>query len=248
VIYDKKRYMKVRGIVLDSKGLPSGKMVNPNASIVCTLLAGISPIYKNGSLQTIFDGPFSIRKRNSTTTRDVSASTDRTGRASFVSGSLASAEVFQDNDLPITLGQEQSYDWTTCRSGNRQGTNLYELDDGKVAVAIPGEPVVFIFGRKAPIGSSISSRTGNANSRSNSLTQDPWGGERPNRMDASRAGGVLYLLEIQYYLSIETGQVRSSCLMFVVLSFILFSHFFPLLLLLFLSLSLFQCHDIYLVN
>jgi hypothetical protein len=209
--------MKVRGIVLDSKGLPSGKMVNPNASIVCTLLAGISPIYKNGSLQTIFDGPFSIRKRNSTSTRDVSASTDRTGRASFVSSNLASAEVFQDNDLPITLGQEQAYDWTTCRSGNRQGTNLYELEDGKVAVAIPGEPVVFIFSRKAPIGSSISSKTGNA-SRSNSLTQDPWGGDRANRMDASRAGGVLYLLEIQYYLSIETGQVRSLAL---------FSHVLP---------------------
>lgn len=204
VTYDKNRYLKVRGIILDSKGFPGGKAISPNSSISCTLLAGISPIFKNGTIQTILEN-LTARKRASTNSRDVSSNTNQSSsRASFV-GQSASTEVFQDNDLPITLGQESFYEWTTCRPGHRQGPNLFELQDGRFSVAIPGEPVTYIFSRKAP----VPHRT--HGSRSGSLaTGDPWGGESHrssmNRMDSSRSGGMLFLVEIHYFLSIETGQ------------------------------------------
>jgi hypothetical protein len=36
---------------------------------------------------------------------------------------------------------------------------------------------------------------------------------RNNRVDASRAGSSFYLVEIQYYFRLETGQVTSSSLL-----------------------------------
>jgi hypothetical protein len=137
---------------------------------------------------------------------------------------------FDHSDNPVTIGQEHVFEWLTCRAGHRQ-SNLTEMTDGRFAVTLPNEPIVFIFSRRAPnaaggVGTSATAtrlsrsgslapdytRTGRASSSANNNNSSAAASaslfdmNRNNRMDASRAGSALYLVEIQYFFRLETGQ------------------------------------------
>lgn len=215
---DTNRIIKVRGILQDSKGNPCGQAIAQQKVIANTLLAGICPVNRVGEVQGSLEW-LPQRRRTSTTTTH-KEEPKNVGRASFVSsgsGSNASAAAIadaassSDADLPITLGQEYLYDWAICKPGHRQG-NVTELEDGLFAVTIPSEPVVWIFSRRATNGAAAPTTR---SSRGGSFSRPSIGGgvgveswfetSRPNRMDASRSGGMLYLVEIHYYFRLETG-------------------------------------------
>lgn len=110
--------------------------------------------------------------------------------------------LFLVSDVPISSQPDLQFDWSSCKPGHRQG-NVTELGDGQFSVCVPGDPVVWIFSRRAPgaaptrMGRSGSLGGADASAFNNS----------PNRNDFSRAGNLLYLVEVQYYFRLETGHV-----------------------------------------
>jgi hypothetical protein len=121
------------------------------------------------------------------------------------------------------------YDWSLCKPGHRQSTNnIVQLPDDKFAVCIPGEPVVWIFSRKPPlVDPSSVSPTGIVAPLPNQWSPRPASKrvgrsaagevcEWPEGDGAGNAGqgdrrssapyGTVYLVEIQYFLRLKTGQ------------------------------------------
>eukprot|EP01039_Chlorochromonas_danica_P002589 gene2589-2831_t len=215
VTCDTNRIVKVRGILLDSKGNPCGQPIPQNKIISNTLLAGICPINRSGEISSITDFQ-SQRRRASTTTnvahREESKSTNRPSFSNVATSSqdaCVSADTMGLNevDMPISLGQEHLCDWVTCKPNHRQG-NVTEMEDGLFAVTIPNEPVVWIFSRRATGVTGVSStRLSRPGSTSRGELPELWfDSSRSNRMDTSRSGGLLYLVEVQYFFRLETGK------------------------------------------
>jgi hypothetical protein len=212
---DANRLVKVRGVLLDSRGNPCGQPVSSTKVAASTLLAGICPVTKAGEVKTSLDWQPPGRRRNSIPTyaNDVKtssrssfvASGSSVGGAGSTGGNTDSGS--SDADVPVSLGQEQLYDWSVCKPGHRQGQTI-ELEDGLFAVTIPGEPVVWIFSRRAPTGSV--SRSSSLSRLSASGTEAWFESGRQNRLDSSRAGGMVFLVEVHYYFRIETGNVSAS--------------------------------------
>jgi hypothetical protein len=150
-----------------------------------------------------------------------------------------------ERDIPPTFQHEHLHDWSICKPGHRQG-KVVELGDGKFAVEISGEPVVWIFSRSASGSLSSTPPAGNVAGGNNKfLTNSIWQNaqqaqqaqahgkqKKPTgptgtqqvpstpmstseslfattmRSDSSRAGGIVYLLEVHYMIRLQTGQVR----------------------------------------
>lgn len=216
VTCDANRIVKVRGILLDSKGNPCGQPIPQNKIISNTLLAGICPINRSGEIGSITDFQ-SQRRRASTTTnvthREESKSTNRPSFSNVATSSqdacvAADTMGLNEVDMPISLGQEHLCDWVACKPNHRQG-NVTEMEDGLFAVTIPNEPVVWIFSRRATGVTGVSStRLSRPGSTSRGELPELWfDSSRSNRMDTSRSGGLLYLVEVQYYFRLETGKV-----------------------------------------
>jgi hypothetical protein len=272
---DANRIFTVRAMVCDGKGQQVGCHISSTAVIHSTLMVGICPVNKTGSIQTAPGGRVARRRSSSSnvppnTSNNVSGTggvggsgggtgnigmgggsvTDRgsivgNARSSLVGNTSGNGNVsgndgmddgctimggadFDHSDNPVTIGQEHVFEWLTCRPGHRQG-NLAEMSDGRFAVTLPNEPIVFIFSRRAPNATSAGVATTTRLSRSGSLAPDYtragrasssannagnsaaasaslFDMNRNNRMDASRAGSALYLVEIQYFFRLETGQ------------------------------------------
>lgn len=199
----------MRGIVLDSKGAPVGQAVAHNKVISSTLLAGICSISRHGKVQCNTENRPQRRKASvANSTRESMAA----GRPSITMASAAQAlaELQQDSDTPVTLQQDYLYDWSSCKPGHRQG-NVCELGDSKFSVSVPGEPVVWIFSRRAPgvaansVGPGHHSRAGSMSNLS--VTSESMFNGNSGRTDHSRSGNLLYLVEVQYYFRLETGHV-----------------------------------------
>lgn len=102
------------------------------------------------------------------------------------------------------------FDWCSCKPGHRQG-NVTELGEGLFSVSVPGDPVVWIFSRRAP-GAAPAQRLGRSGSLGLGDASSAFGGlgnNSPSRNDFSRAGNLLYLVEVQYYFRLETGHVST---------------------------------------
>lgn len=223
---DANRIVKVRGLVLDMSGNPCGRAVAMNKTLACTLLAGICPVRRDGEVQNSIEWQ-PQRRRASTSQHKEEAK--NVGRASYVAGSNSSGAVSvsssselggaTDADMPVTLGQECLYDWSICKYGHRQGV-VTEMEDGLFAVVIPGEPLAWIFSRKPPLGGIAnnganggrSSISGGRPSIAGTLESYFDSGSRSNRGDISRSGGMVYLMEIQFFLRLETGNVSPPSL------------------------------------
>lgn len=224
---DLNRIFKVRGILLDQRGNPSGQPILPTSVIHSTLMTGICPVTKTGSIQATLENRPVRRRSSAANPKEAERGTASTTRGSLansagnsINGSMVGGAGGSggdaDFDIPVSLGQESNFEWFTCRPGHRQG-NIAEMDDGRFSVTLPGEPIVFIFSRRAP-GSSFTSGTPVQRlSRAGSLAPVPentsssastfFDSNRNNRMDASRAGNLFYLVEVQYYFRLETGNV-----------------------------------------
>lgn len=209
---DNYRYIKVRGIVLDSRGAPVGQPVAHNKVISSTLLAGICSVSRQGKVQCNTENRPARRKSSVTSGREsVSVGVSRQSISMAAAAQMA-ADIAADCDTPVTVQQDYLYDWSSCKPGHRQG-NVVELGDSRFSVTVPGEPVVWIFSRRAP-GLAVSSVAASARSaRSGSMAQMNvtaetfFSSNNSSRSDHSRSGNLLYLVEVQYYFRLDTGNV-----------------------------------------
>jgi len=165
VTSDEQRVLRLRGIILDEKGLPSGRPVSTSKSVLCCLLAGVAPVSRDGVI-------FSMGAKDSRTARRKSANisssmlrgTDSmstiTKRQSLVSGSIgggsasnasaaAAAAAIEAEDAVTSVYESTAYDWSCCKPGHRQG-RVIELGDNRFSVEIAGEPCEWIFSRSLP--------------------------------------------------------------------------------------------------
>lgn len=241
VTFDNNRIIKVRGILLDNKGFPNGKAISPTALISSTLLIGNYSLSKSGRLQCCSELP--LRKRASTnSTKEATQASNSNRNFSGTNSSNFGTENSQDFDLPFSANHENYCDWSYCRPAHRHG-GCIELDGGKFGITIAGDPIMFIFSRRSPAiqvqRNSISfDNLSSLRSGKQGQVDAPFDANRNNRMDSSRLGDSIYLVEIVYYMKMETGQVifRNNFFITFIVDFVLFRH------------SLCQCREIYMVN
>lgn len=169
--------VKVRGIVVDVKGTPSAQPIATNRIISTCLMAGVSPIFRDGNIENL---------------SELKAWSRRKGQGTIITNET-------DIDTPVTQNNEKLYDWSHCKPGHRQG-HVIELGDNKFSVEISGEPAVWIFSRS--LQSSSVFRRG---SMRGSNIADSFMGGSTSRGDSSRSGGFVYLTEVQYHIKLESG-------------------------------------------
>lgn len=209
---DAVRLVKVRGIVMDSKGMPSGYAVMNDKTIMSTLFCGVCPVTKAGTVLSPSDSPGSAgnltaggggdadvrasvaaqhhsihRRRKSVATVKSSYSTpDLLGIRSSLSD--APFDAASTVDVPLSLLSGHLQEWVKCKPSHRQKTRQLSQPgsegDDKFAIEVPGEPAVFIFSRYPP----NMKPTDKQSSRYN-----------PN-------APVAYLVEVHYILRLQTGQ------------------------------------------
>ena len=173
---DATNLIKVRGIVLDNRGYPTGHPVQYTKVVSSTLLAGVCPVTRTG--RALAPGDVRVQRRRSSVSVSEGAYEAVSRMSAIVPPSTTSlAESPLPNgtnscDLPVSFHLEAPYDWTNCKAAHRQ-SNFTELPEGQFAVTIPGEPVVMIFSRRNPamITNNNSASTNNSNraGRSGSL-------------------------------------------------------------------------------
>ena len=136
-------YVKVRGIVLNSKGLPLGQVIPANSVIANCLLAGACSVQKDGKVTHSVNSIDA--KKKSLLSLQTQVQTSRPTTTTQTDGAL--------DDVSISSCNEQFYEWAVCKEYNRKG-NAVELGDGRFSVTVPDYPVTWIFSRNSPIASS----------------------------------------------------------------------------------------------
>ena len=216
---DSSRILKVRGIILDSKGVPAGQSIAQNKIISSTLMAGTCPIFRNGRVQSLSDASAAPKRRRGSVMPQSASSQMRDSLSQVGARNSLSVtnlnSLLEVEDSSVTYQQDFLYDWSHCKPGHRQG-NIIELEDSKFAVSVPGEPVIWIFSRRSPALSGKKTPLSNSLSPSPNAQNMQKGGNNdlgnilfsnnPNRYDFSRSGGLVYLVEVHYFLRLETGQ------------------------------------------
>jgi hypothetical protein len=219
-VSDAVRIVKLRGLVLDNKGMPTYFPVQSNKVIASTLLAGVCSVSHDGGIRPVTERP----NKSSPMRRTSTVGDARASMAGLQSGTMGEEGIINtvDNDMPITFSNEAPFTWARCKPGYRQGNYIVDLPDNKFAVTVPGEPAIWIFSRKPPpaglssgnmrdsIGIGIANRnialSKNSTANSNSASLKGKDG-RASTSNLSATAPVMYLVEIQYFLRLETGQV-----------------------------------------
>ena len=188
---DTLRTVKVRGIVLNAKGEPSGFPVQNDRDILSCLLCGSCPVSKDGRVghsasllkqktEKTNTESYSAAESSNVTSASVTKSSNMSVQARRQSVVSVDADKFKDrSDVPVSAINSFLFDWSTCKPKHRTLPRRLPVsgDPDKYAVEIPGEPAVFIFSTKPP----------------------PGAGE-------SASSAVAFLVEIHYVLSLKTGQ------------------------------------------
>lgn len=178
---DNLRTVKVRGIILDGKGIPVGHPIGTNRMISNCLLAGTCGVNRNGELTLSSSHPDGARKKSAAAPLQPQQALSRQP------SSVAISQVDNDDSEHVTFSKEQYYDWSHCKPHHRQ-SNSVTLPDGRIAVTVPEHPVTWIFS-KAATGSNPTS-------------------EPPEfEMTGSAANTIIYLVEVQYHIKLETNMV-----------------------------------------
>lgn len=225
---DPTNLVKVRGIILDNRGFPTGHPIPYNKVVSSTMLAGVCPVTRTG--RALSPGDMKVQRRKSTVSEGAYEAVSRMSAITPPSNvSLAESPLPNGSnsyDLPVSFHLDAPYDWTTCKATHRQN-NSTELPDGLFSVTVPGEPVVLIFSRRSPSntqsGNSTTTRMGRGSIAMNALapiaensTRPPSGTARQSPGETSGSGqvsgrdvnrGLVWLVEVQYFFRLETGCV-----------------------------------------
>mmetsp|Transcript_21477 Transcript_21477/g.31154 ORF Transcript_21477/g.31154 Transcript_21477/m.31154 type:complete len:1569 (+) Transcript_21477:93-4799(+) len=212
---DTLRLVKVRGVVLDKQGIPSGHAVMNDRTLMSALLCGVCPVKRDGVVMPSEErSTSSSNPISNTTSGDMRGSLGNStvnhsihrrrksvaaAKSSYSSPDLLGSvrgsycepapEWSTSGDVPLTFLSDHLQDWTKCKPSHR--LKLRQIDipgTDRFAVEISGEPTVFIFSRNAP-SSKGSDR--HAQTRIDSRPQQP---------------SVAYLVEVHYVLRLQTGQ------------------------------------------
>lgn len=196
---DKLRTVKVRGIVLNSKGEPSGFPVLNDRNMMSCLLCGTCPVSKEGRVGMSANNIAKHTERSGAE-RDMgnmdsgsvtSASVSKSSNMSVHSrrhnvlnaekhSTSTDTEWYKDQtDVPVSAINPSIHDWTTCKPTHRTVPRRLPIagDPNKYSIEIPGEPAVFIFSTQPPKGFNEKVST-----------------------------AVTFLVEVHYVLSLKTGQ------------------------------------------
>ena len=200
---DALRTVRVKGIVVDAKGLPTGYPISANKVISCCLLAGTSSVQRTGKVVQVshnISANLSNSRRRSMNVNAGQYTARTTATQSYLPTDLSSPE-----DLPITLNCDHLHDWSVCRPNHRYSL-LTPLEDGRLAVSVPEHPVTWVFSRtNNSTGGGMTERGSDpptADQTSATSTTTGAGG--------GSGGGNLYLVEIHYHLKLETGLVSNN--------------------------------------
>lgn len=207
VVSDTNRLVKVRGVILDSKGFAIAQPIAINRIISSTLMIGINPVLSDGSVVPANEIRPQRRKSLNSTTNNQNVPTSTGTRESNGRRSSASP-VPDDSDQPVS-SQVNLFEWTECTPTDRQGNRMVDIGDGLFCVEIQNKPVKFIFSRVAPISNNhVPAGFNSQRPRSEvpfSSTRNSF--QDPNLLTPNRySGGYLYLKEVQYILRLETKQ------------------------------------------
>jgi hypothetical protein len=218
---DNLRIIKVRGIVLDNKGNPFPQPILNDRTIMTSLLCGVCPVMKDGTVAPSSDasaalpqnqsfsvpssGPSiptenkaiphnSIHRRRKSLLRAPYSSSDLRGIRSSYSDPPP-IDLSSNQDPPLTLLSDHLQDWVKCKPSHRQklrqadvgvASNSFSTEEDRFAVEIPDEPVVLIFSRQPP------------------RLKAGGGATPPPRYNMN--SHAAYLVEVHYYLKLQTGQ------------------------------------------
>lgn len=200
VTCDSSRTIKIRAFALDERGIPAGKAISSNRTIMTCLLAGVAPVNREGKMYPMGNKVASSRRKSAAMLR-------ATDMANIVRQSNVVPPTAAEADDPITASFDTPcYDWSVCKPGHRQG-KVIELGDNRFSVQVGGEPCTWIFSRVmagAPVSRSRTGSLGNVFGGSDAASM-----LSGRAMDSSRSGSNNYLVEVVYHMRIETGQVRT---------------------------------------
>ena len=206
---DALRTVRVKGIVVDAKGLPTGYPISANKVISCCLLAGTSSVQRTGKVVQVshnISANLSNSRRRSMNVNAGQYTARTTATQSYQPTDLSSPE-----DLPITLNCDHLHDWSVCRPNHRHSL-LTPLEDGRLAVSVPEHPVTWVFSRtNSSTGGGMTERGSDpptADQTSVAVTTSTTTGVGAG-MGGGSGGGNLYLVEIHYHLKLETGLVSN---------------------------------------
>lgn len=214
---DHLRLVKVRGLVLDSTGLPCGHPIAASRIIASALLCGVSPVLRTGKVVNLSQHAPSkyaqAKEKRRVTLSQMKSDYDKLNKSSSASIrsslSLGGDTHFVEPDLPVTFQFEPFQDWSFCKPQHRCGRVL-ELPNDRFSVEVPGEPVVFVFSRSAPkmlkrvaTDSSMVSNTRRSLSKDDIETNNV---RRNSGVRVQQPPGIVYLVEIHYYLRLKTNQ------------------------------------------
>jgi hypothetical protein len=203
---DTLRIARVRGVVIDDRGLPSAVAIAPDRILSTCLLIGVCPVYRDGrvysnppsssaggngaptngaSVAAAMDTKFSSASNMATQRRRYVRNGDNTGI--FFNMEAQTGTIAESVDPPLTYQTEHLQDWTYCKPAQRQSVaQQKELGGGCFSVEIAGEPVVWIFSRYPPGTEKVPEV------------------ERSS-VSGSQNGAVVYLVEVHFLLRLVTG-------------------------------------------
>jgi hypothetical protein len=175
--------------------MPSGQPIAANRIIATTLTVGTCAVFKgNGGTIKSTEADREIRPSRRKSSSSASAE-------SPVSSSVNADEI------PLTQNFDHLFEWTFCKPGNRQQNMLTAISENRFAVDIVGEPVTFIFTKDL---TEFHKRDAELEGRRSSIVSKiiP---SRP-QVNPAVAGTMLYLVEVQYHIRLETGLVSTYIL------------------------------------
>ena len=218
---DRSRIVTIRGIIVNSQNIPSYVQINPNYIIDTCLSVGVNPVHRNGSIKGLLASTDCRSPRKVNVNLSTSSSGGINNNNMYRPSRSNNTINFDTVEYPVTYQSESNHDWTHCKPVDRQ-IHVVELSNSHFAVDMPDEPVRLLFSRVVPTYDR-SNRTnyhdikGNTTNQSNESSNKRRSGSfHRNDIDINtdtsnlnrgnvKINGPVYLVEVQYFLRIETG-------------------------------------------
>ncbi len=218
---DRSRIVTIRGIIVNSQNVPTSVQINPNYIIDSCLLVGVNPVHRNGSIKGLFSSADCRSPRKVNVNLSTSNSSGINNNNMYRPSRSNNTINFDTVEHPVTYQSESYHDWTHCKPSDRQ-IHIIELSNNHFAVDMPDEPVRLIFSRVVPIYDRSNRpnyhdvKSNNTNQSTEISSKRRSGSFHRNDIDIYtdisnlnrnnvKINGPVYLVEVQYFLRIETG-------------------------------------------